>query len=166
MIIDEILAQLGVSGEQLVVLLDADTREIFSTMVGTEVASVAAETAQRHTDSVTAMVGLTGSYNGIVSVSMCQSLAMSIAGAMLGMEVDECGDDVHDALGEIANMLGGSFKHHFVHDGHEVRLSTPSVMSGDDYVVSVGAVPDTLTLGFAVACGGEFSVTVYLEPGS
>ena len=83
---------------------------------------------------------------------------------MLGMEIAECDDDVRDALGEISNMIGGSFKHHFVKDGHEVRLSTPSVMSGAEYFISVGSIPDTLTLAFE---SGEehFMVSIYMESG-
>jgi hypothetical protein len=50
-----------------------------------------------------------------------------------------------------------------VKDGHEVRLSTPSVISGEEYVMTVGA-PDTLTLTFE--SGAEyFMVCVYLEAG-
>jgi chemotaxis protein CheX len=165
MISNEILAQLNTDGDELVRLLDADVHQIFSTMLGIELSpSRRAETVSKFRDCVTAMVGFAGSYTGMVSINAPQKTAMGFASEMLGMEISECDDDTRDALGEIANMIGGSFKHHFVRDGHEVRLSTPSVMSGDEYVMSVGSVPDTLTLVFD--CGGkEFLVTVYLEPG-
>jgi chemotaxis protein CheX len=67
---------------------------------------------------------------------------------MIGMEVTQLDEDVNDALGEIANMVAGSFKHHLSKDGHEVRLSTPSVVTGKEYVISSGSVNDTLTLLF------------------
>jgi chemotaxis protein CheX len=165
MINSEILDQLKTTGDQLIEHLDGDVREIFSTMVGAEVApSQTAVTVTKFNDCVTAMVGFAGSYNGMISINTPQKLALAIASQMLGMEITECDDDVRDALGEIANMVGGSFKHHFVKDGHEVRISTPSVMSGEEYVMSVGSVPDTLTLMFGY--GEEhFLVSVYLEPG-
>ena len=165
MISTEILTQLGTTEEQLMEHLDGDVREIFSTMVGVEVApSRQTATETKFTDCVTAMVGFAGSYNGMISISTPKKLAISLAEQMLGMEISECDDDVRDALGEIANMIGGSFKHHFVMNGHEVRLSTPSVISGDEYVMSVGSIPDTLTLMFEF--GGEhFMVSVYLETG-
>ena len=165
MIDANILGQLNTSEEQLIKHLDGDVREIFSTMVGAEISSSrAAATEKVFNDCITAMVGFAGNYNGMISISCARKLAISFASLMLGMEMDECDDDVRDALGEIANMLGGSFKHHFVQDGHEVRLSTPSVISGDSYVLSAGSVPDTLTLMFGTG-EDHFMVSVYLEKG-
>ena len=69
---------------------------------------------------------------------------------MLGMEVTEIDADVHDALGEIANMIAGSFKHHFSNGGSDVKLSTPSVLNGKEYVISAGNPADTLSLLFDV----------------
>jgi chemotaxis protein CheX len=165
MVSAEILSQLNVTGEQLIGHLDTDVREIFTTMIGVELsASKVADTVTKFRDCVTAMIGFAGSYNGMISINSPQKLALEFASQMLGMELTECDDDVRDALGEIANMIGGSFKHHFVKDGHEVRLSTPSVMSGEEYVMTAGAIPDTLTLAFQ--CGEEtFLVSVYLEAG-
>ena len=160
----EILGQLNTTEEQLIEHLDGDVREIFSTMVGAEVSqSRTMVTVTKFKDCVTAMVGFAGSYNGMISINTPQKLAKSFASQMLGMDVTDVDDDVRDALGEIANMIGGSFKHHFVKDGHEVRLSTPSVISGEEYDMTVGA-PDTLTLMFQY--GAEyFMVSVYLEVG-
>ncbi|MBT1072617.1 chemotaxis protein CheX [Pelotalea chapellei] len=163
MINAKVLKRLETTEEQLIEHLDKDVREIFSTMVGVDIsASLTAVTETKFKHCVTAMVGFAGNYSGMISINAPQSLAMTFTSQMLGMDVEECGDDVHDALGEIANMMGGSFKHHFVNDGHEVQLSTPSVISGEEYVMTVGSVPDTLTLMFE--SGAEhFLVSVYLE---
>ena len=166
MISAALLAQLDTSGAQLVEHLDGDVREIFATMVGVEMAPAqVATTVTKFKDCVTAMVGFAGSYNGMISINTPQKLALDFASLMLGMEITECDDDVRDALGEITNMVAGSFKHHFEKDGHEVRISTPSVMSGEEYVMSVGAVPDTLTLMFQHSAE-VFLVSVYLEEGA
>ena len=160
-----ILRQLNTTDEQLITLLDGDVREIFSTMVGADVsASRTTDTVTKFTESVSAMVGFAGSYNGMISINAPKMLAMAIASHMLAMDFKEFDDDVRDALGEIANMIGGSFKHHFVKDGHEVRLSTPSVISGEEYVMTSGSAPDTLTLMFEFEVD-YFMVSVYLEPG-
>jgi chemotaxis protein CheX len=165
MINAEILGRLKTTEEQLIKHLDKDVREIFSTMVGVEVSSSQiVATSTKFKDCVTAMVGFAGSFSGLISINTPRSLAMEFTSQMLGMDVTECDDDVRDALGEIANMMGGSFKHHFVDDGHEVKLSTPSVISGEEYDMSMGSVPDTLTLLFE--SGTEhFMVSVYLEAG-
>lgn len=164
MISAEILKQLNTSEEQLIEHMDADVREIFTTMIGADVSPSRTTVAvTKFKDSVSAMVGFAGSYNGMISINAPQKLAMSFASQMLGMDVAEFDDDVRDALGEIANMIGGSFKHHFVKDGHEVKLSTPSVISGDEYVMTVGS-PNTLALMFESAAE-HFIVCIYLEAG-
>lgn len=54
---------------------------------------------------VTAIVGLAGTCNGLVSLHSSQTLALGFTTQMPGMDVSEVGDDVNDALGEIANMI-------------------------------------------------------------
>jgi chemotaxis protein CheX len=160
------MKQLNISEKELLTQLDKDVSEIFSTMVGTEVSptSKQIDPVTHFKDCVTAMVGLAGVYNGLISISTPRKVAMGIASQMLGMDVPEMNEDVTDALGEIANMIGGSFKHHFVKDGHEVRLSTPSVITGEEYALTAGSLPDTLTLLFDHG-DDHFMVSVYLEAG-
>lgn len=165
MINPEILVQLNTTEEQLIKLLDHDVREIFSTMVGINISPCQTTDVQtKFTDSVSALIGFAGCYNGMIGLNTSKRQAMVFTSQMLGMEVAECENDVPDALGEIVNMVGGSFKHHFINDGHEVRLSTPSVISGDEYVMSVGTAPDTLALMFEYGTE-QFMVSLYLETG-
>jgi chemotaxis protein CheX len=160
----QILTHLGTSEQELIKILDKDVREIFSTMLGGEVALVdMADTATHFTSSVSAMVGFAGSYNGMISINTSHQLALKFSAQMLGMEPEECEEEISDSLGEIANMIGGSFKHHFVDDGHEVRLSTPSVVTGQDYEMTVCTLPDTLTLLFNDSEQETFTVSLYLE---
>lgn len=159
-----IMGQLTVSEDELLQQLDIDVATIFRTMVGMEVSppSTYRGPVSKISDCVTAMVGLAGVYNGLITINTTQELAAKITSRMLGIEAVLLDDDVTDALGEIANMIGGSFKHHFVKDGHEVKLSTPSVITGSEYDLSSGSLPDTLTLLFAA--GDEyFTVSVYME---
>ena len=159
----KILGLLNISEEGLMNHLDADVREIFATMVGGEVSLVGKTDTETHFKaSVSAMVGFAGGYNGMISINTSHQSALRFSSKMLGMEVEECVGEIADALGEIANMIGGSFKHHFVKDGHEVRLSTPSVITGDDYQMTVGSMPDTLSLEFSEE-DESFTVSLYLE---
>jgi chemotaxis protein CheX len=160
---EKILGQLNTTEEQLISHLNDDVLEIFSTMVGGGVlSSRKAETVTHFKDSVSAMVGFAGGYNGMISINASRQQAMQFTSLMLGMDVSECADEMADALGEIANMIGGSFKHHFIKDGHEVKLSTPSVISGGEYEMTVCSLPDTLTLLFETE-QESFTVSLYLE---
>ena len=74
------------------------------------------------------MVGLGGSCSGLVGLHIPDDFAREATAAMLGMEVDEIeGDcDVHDAIGEIANMLAGEMKMLLSKTGQNISLSTPT----------------------------------------
>ena len=160
-----IVEQLGTSEEALTKLLISDVNEVFCTMVGLEdllhIPQVI-DPVSHFDNCVTAMVGLAGEYNGMVSLHTPHKLALSFTSQMLGMEVTEINADVHDALGEIANMIAGSFKHHFSKGGSGVKLSTPSVLNGKEYVISAGNPSDTLTLLFDVN-NDWFIVSVIME---
>ena len=160
----QILDQLKTTEPELLNLLAGDVAEIFSSMVGMEVPLCETLSAadSRFKGCVSAMILLSGSYNGVVTFHATAGAAIDITSQMLGMEVETVDADVTDALGEIANMIGGSFKHHFVNDGHEVRLTPPTVIAQNDRFRPPGAAPDLLALLFE-AGKEHILVTVHLE---
>jgi chemotaxis protein CheX len=114
------------------------TKEVFSTMMVMEVEDQypMSEPVNKFHCSITGMVGLAGSYTGILSIHCPAHLAMKITSNMLGMDVDEVGEDVSDALGEIANMLGGHVKQVLSKGGSDLNLSIPTVISGETYTIN------------------------------
>lgn len=61
--------------------------------------------------NVVGMVNITGNWEGSVLVRCTRPLARSITEAMFGMDPGEASaDEIADALGEIANMIGGNVK--------------------------------------------------------
>lgn len=149
----------------LVCRVVGDIREIFSTMVGRDDLlhlPLQINPIDPLQDSVTAMVGLLGSYNGLICLHTPLNLALKFTSGMLGEEVNRPGNEVHDAMGEIANMIAGSFKQHLSKGGLDIRLSTPSVISGTEYFAAAGKPDATLSLGFA-ADKAWFMVSATLE---
>jgi chemotaxis protein CheX len=60
---------------------------------------------------LTACVPITGAWEGTVQLRCGDRLARQTAAAMLGLEEGELTTDlIHDALGELANILGGNVK--------------------------------------------------------
>lgn len=133
-----ILTALNTTQEALVKNLIDDTRNVFSTMLGLELMHLPLEVdpLTHFQDCISAMVGLAGTYNGLVSIHQPISLGTRLASVMLDMELEEGSQDVLDALGEVANMVAGNFKQHLSKGGLDVRLSTPSVVTGHDYLIS------------------------------
>ncbi len=58
-----------------------------------------------------------------------------MAGILLEDDPYELDQEVVDALGEITNMIAGNFKQHLSSKGSDVRLSTPAVVSGKEYMI-------------------------------
>jgi len=111
------------------------TVEIFTTMVMMDI-SVAGEPSKelgQLKNTITGMVGLAGTYKGVLAVHIPRHVALAITSSFLGMDVDEMNEDVQDAIGEIANMLGGNVKTTLSDSGKDIQLSLPSTISGDEY---------------------------------
>jgi chemotaxis protein CheX len=148
----ETLAAINMTEDQLTKSLIKDVQDVFITMVGVEDLlhlPLQIDATTHFKECLTAMVGLAGTYNGLVSVHIPWPLAISFTSSMLGMEVTEIDDDVNDAMGEIANMVAGSFKQHLPRGGSDIQLSTPSVVNGADYNVSSGNDLENITIKFA-----------------
>lgn len=135
---ESVLNSLNISHDALVKHLIDDTRNIFSTMMGLELMHLPLEVdpMNHFNDCISSMVGLAGTYNGLISIHQPISLGTKVAGAMLDAELDQVDQDVLDALGEIANMVAGNFKQHLSKGGGDIRISTPSVATGRDYFIS------------------------------
>lgn len=130
-------------------VIDA-TKEIFSTMVMLDVEDCfpLTESVTKFHCSITGMVGLVGTYTGIMSIHCPQSLAMKITSNMLGMDVEEVGEDVNDALGEIANMLGGHVKMVLSKGGLDMNISIPTVIAGEEYTINSMSESDCVVVPF------------------
>jgi chemotaxis protein CheX len=84
---------------------------------------------------LTGMVGLTGALTGLIAIHCDKDFALRLASNMLGDETLENERVVLDAVGEVANMIAGSFKMRLSSNGTPVNISLPSVVSGSDYRV-------------------------------
>jgi chemotaxis protein CheX len=160
-----LLRSLNMSEEMLVQLLKRDVKNIFSTMVGLDDLlhlPIQIDLETNFKDCISSMVGLAGTYSGLVSLHMPSQLALMITGFMLDMEITEVNDDVIDAMGEIANMIAGSFKQHLSKGGLDILLSTPSVVNGKEYVISLGNNSNQVAVRFA-ADDYWFMVAVVFE---
>ena len=131
-------------------LVITSTRDVFSTMIVMELRdeSPLTESVSHFHNSVSGMVGFAGIYSGALSIHCPLSLARMITANMLGMEFEEVDDDVNDALGEVANMLGGGVKHLLSAGGMDVKLSTPTVISGENYKVKSLSDSNTVVIPF------------------
>ena len=112
--------------------LDHAASEVFEMMVGSPLA-LADQTTLPCIADYTAMIGLAGDLCGVLSFRCSNESAAQIAGKMLGMEECPSAESIRDALGEICNMVAGSFKAQISDLAAQCMLSVPMVVSGKDY---------------------------------
>ncbi|MGA3328265.1 MAG: chemotaxis protein CheX [Terriglobia bacterium] len=112
--------------------LDSAAAEVFEMMVGTPLGPSDQATLPRVAD-YTAMIGLAGDLCGVLSFRCSMGSAARIAGKMLGTDESTSAECIRDALGEVCNMVAGSFKAQLSDVAEHCMLSVPTVVSGKDY---------------------------------
>jgi len=85
-------------------------------------------------DSMSAIIGITGSMSALIYVYCSRDAALQIASVLLGEEISEINEEVLDAIGELANMLGGA-KERLTKAGRQLEFTVPFVIAGDRYTV-------------------------------
>lgn len=108
------------------------TEGVFSSMLGkTLTRPRAAGPEDGVVERLTGQVQITGKWEGAVTIVVTRRLANIIATTMFGSGAGPAGDEeVRDALGEMANMVGGNFKSRLE---PPVSLSLPAVTEGTAY---------------------------------
>jgi chemotaxis protein CheX len=106
----------------------ASLHEVFGMMLGMKITPCedAAVVSQ-----ITSIVGLAGSLCGLFSIRCSRESGAKMAEKMLG--TPECDSQILDALGEICNMLAGSFKSRIPGIADTCMLSIPTTIDGADY---------------------------------
>jgi chemotaxis protein CheX len=120
--------------------LDDSVREVFETMLGVQCrheGSVDAIPGRQASVSVMAVVGFGGILSGAFVIRCDEAAACTIAARMAGMEFEAVDDVVKDAMGEICNMLAGTWKSKVPDLAANCGLSVPAVITGSDYNLHV-----------------------------
>ncbi|HVZ83739.1 MAG TPA: chemotaxis protein CheX, partial [Terracidiphilus sp.] len=118
--------------------LDQSVDEVFRLMLGVACERVEEKLAPA-AESVTAVVGFGGILSGACVFRSGAAEAMKLAGHMTGMEFAELDDTVKDGIGEICNMLAGTWKGRVPELAANCGLSVPAVITGRDYNLHVQA---------------------------
>jgi chemotaxis protein CheX len=136
--------------------------EIWESMLGLPVELGPDEKPTASRREVYAAVQITGAWDGAVIIECDEAAADAFARAMLGLEDESPTEsDVHDVMGELANMAGGNVK---AMVGEDTRLSLPTVVVGEHLDLSVPGATTLVSTNF-VADAVPFSVVVMAKAG-
>lgn len=144
---------------------EAETQQIvldvFASMLSMYVERV--ETSpQPDAKVLTAAVYFVGSWKGALRIECTPEQVFEYTKRLLDVEPTEVNEDVCDAFGELANMIGGNLKAVLP---PVVQLSMPSVVRGQDYAMRICKAVTACSLAFHSELG-VFRVTLveFVEP--
>jgi len=118
--------------------LDASVDEVFHMMLGVACAPIK-QAAIEEAETITAVVGFGGLLSGACVFRSGATAALTIAAKLTGMDFPELDDTVKDAIGEVCNMLAGTWKGRVPDLAANCGLSIPAVITGSNYNIHVQA---------------------------
>jgi chemotaxis protein CheX len=145
--------------------LEQSVREVFETMLGVQChreSSVDQRCEVDAQESVTSVVGFGGILSGACVFRCDAQAARQIATYMAGMEFETVDDTVKDAIGEICNMLAGTWKSKVPDLAANCGLSVPAVITGSDYNLHVQAPEFRVCQGFRFG-SNRFEMTIVCD---
>lgn len=136
--------------------------EVWSSITGdalqhTDVSAAVDADAKKWMTSIT----VAGPWRAAFVISCGEDVTRALAGAMFGVEpADATNEEITDALGEVANMIGGQAKPLISSSG---VLGLPTVVAGNDCEISVAGLHAIVTRQFA-ASGSTVTLEVLGGP--
>jgi chemotaxis protein CheX len=91
------------------------------------------EPADRKGANVVATVAFAGHRRGLVAIHSSIDAARNIACAMLGIPEHEINGEIPDAMGEVANMVAGTFRNKLAAIEPASAIAVPTVTIGSDF---------------------------------
>lgn len=129
----------GALTNKLIRCLTASAQSVFSTMCGIELTvgeRVSGKCRQTRFE-LSGIIGLSGTAKATIVINASTELVFKVAENFLGDLPTEINADVIDIVGELANMIGGNAKERMQDSG--LSLGLPTVVAGEDHVVSYGS---------------------------
>jgi chemotaxis protein CheX len=145
--------------------LDDSVHEVFGTMLGVQCRRDPLDLTLGEdvsAESVTAVVGFGGILSGACVFRCGAPAACHIATRLAGQEFDSLEEIVKDAIGEICNMLAGSWKTRVPALAANCGLSVPAVITGRDYRLHVQAPEFRISHTYSFE-GVRFEMTIVCD---
>lgn len=148
--------------EPVVSSLVSATEEVFDTMLALPLVQQTSDDSPPPAPThVVATVAFAGHRRGLVVLSSSLQAAKIITGSMLGLTVDEVNGEVPDAIGEVANMVAGTFRNRLSAVEPLSYIAVPTVTMGTDFSTLYGKTIQRTRCQFDVS-GEPISVELIL----
>jgi chemotaxis protein CheX len=124
------------------------TQHVFGVMLGATLTRGPLGLKQSHapTYEVSGLIGLCGSLQGMVVVTVGRLTAIHAAEAMLGARPAGLNGEVVDAIGELTNMIAGAAKTALAQ--HRLEIGLPTVIVGKSQSINFPSGSSPLSIPF------------------
>jgi chemotaxis protein CheX len=138
---------------ELVDTLTSSVQDVFNTMVfqAVEAGALTGEVPRQKQTNIVATVAFAGHRRGAVSFHSSAEVAKDIAGAMLGIPSTQVNGELPDAIGEIANMIAGTFRTKLASFEPACAISVPTVTMGSDFATRYVAEVSRTVIPFTMS---------------
>ena len=141
------MSMLAIDDKLAAVVIKA-TREGL-TMAGLKPVPVGVGKYTQCRDAVSAIIGFVGQTSGSMLINTSEACACFLSSRMLGETLTTLDNQALDGLCEIANIIAGQIKAVLSYTEHRFdRISTPSVIVGQNYTVTHYRGMTSLTVEF------------------
>ena len=129
------------------------TKDVFSMMLNweTELVGIYTNKSFESRYDCSGFIGVSGSLQGSIVVSIDQDVAFAAAEAFLGTRPSTINSEVVDMVGELTNMIAGASKDRIGVAG--ISLGLPTVITGHNHKVSFANSAHVEILQFSSAYG-------------
>ncbi len=123
-------------------MIEEATCEVLETTAATRAARVESNgTPPLNLDGLIATLCLIGANGGTLVVYCDREVGSLLTRGMLGLDGEQPDQEtINDALGELANQIGGILKRKLGTDGDEIALSLPVVVAGNPLTSRVKSI--------------------------
>jgi chemotaxis protein CheX len=113
---------------------------------------------------ISGIIGLSGDAEGTIVVTFHWNFAWKIISKMMNVKAEEINAEfIHDGVGELINMIGGSSKKDFVGTPYHFNLSLPTVVVGSGHQIGHPEGASIAVLIFDMD-NSSFALHVCLKP--
>lgn len=146
----------------------AGAAEVFETMIFMDIRQSVEQEQHPKGDTFLGSITFKGDMEGCLGICCSVSCAKAIARNMLGMtEADELGEaEIADAMGEVANMVMGSFKSRAQKTVGNLNVSIPTVVRGRALDASLGEHASRIVINVNIADEHTAELSLLYRQGS
>ncbi len=109
---------------------------------------------QKAQGDISGFLEISGDISGSAAISFSEKSILGIVSAMFGEDMTEINEEIHDAVGEISNMVAGHVTTKIAETGKKVKVKFKEIKLGRDAVIDhVPGVDHVLSLPFSTTKG-------------